>query len=176
LDWGLVPSIAELPNVAGATTQNADLVPGARAFVAGDTSYVCRDPALGAAVWSSSSGREAQSIVGFTGTAAVGSVGLTIGTAAYIAIGRDCSVTGLSVLTTTPPADDDIVITVVINGVPSAATATLVDGGSGLVTATFAVGAIACGATGAVQIESVGGALLSNTPVLYVTVLVTPDA
>lgn len=51
LDWGLFPTAAELPNVSGSSTQNADLVVGARAYVADDGAYVCAVPTVNGATW-----------------------------------------------------------------------------------------------------------------------------
>lgn len=50
--WGVIPSAAQLPNVLGATIQNAHLEVGDLAYVTGTGVYQCDDETLGAAVWS----------------------------------------------------------------------------------------------------------------------------
>jgi hypothetical protein len=49
--WPNVASAAQLPNVSGATIQDAALEVGDIAFVTGGDMYVCIDDTLGAAVW-----------------------------------------------------------------------------------------------------------------------------
>jgi len=51
--WGVVASASQLPNVSGATIQDAAVEAGDTAYVTGSGTYQCDDATVGAAVWSS---------------------------------------------------------------------------------------------------------------------------
>lgn len=181
LDWFTVQSAAELPNVSGAAIQSADVVPGARAYVADVGLYICETATAGAAVWrpaiASGSGVVvgAQRVLvgtwGVTLAAAQTDNGLDIGgaTDGGIRVIRAGVISGIAAVASAAPSVADVTVAVFKNGTVTALTVTFT---AGVTTSASATGSVTVAAGDILTVKYTSGAI-GNTPVMTAQVELT---